>query len=50
MGAVQMGLGAVASVAVGIFVTTSIFPVTLIFIGSTTLALLILHFGKRNIK
>jgi len=50
MGAVQMGLGALASVAVGIFVTKSIFPVTLIFIGSTTLALLILHFGKKNIK
>jgi DHA1 family bicyclomycin/chloramphenicol resistance-like MFS transporter len=50
MGAVQMGLGALASVAVGIFVTDSIFPVTLIFIGSSFLALLILHFGKRTIK
>jgi DHA1 family bicyclomycin/chloramphenicol resistance-like MFS transporter len=50
MGAVQMGMGALASVAVGIFVTNSIFPVTLIFIGSTALALLILHFGKRNIS
>jgi DHA1 family bicyclomycin/chloramphenicol resistance-like MFS transporter len=49
MGAVQMGMGALASVAVGIFVTNSIFPVTLIFIGSTALALLILHFGQRNI-
>lgn len=49
MGAVQMGLGALASVAVGIFVTDSILPVTMIFIGSSLLALLILHFGKRNI-
>lgn len=50
MGAIQMGLGAIASVAVGIFVTNSILPVTLIFIGSSLLALLILHFGKKNIK
>ena len=49
MGAVQMGMGSLASVAVGLFVTNSIFPVTLIFIGSTFLALLILHFGKKNI-
>jgi DHA1 family bicyclomycin/chloramphenicol resistance-like MFS transporter len=50
MGAVQMGLGALASVAVGIFVRDSIFPVTMIFIGSSFLALLILYFGKKNIK
>ncbi len=49
MGAVQMGMGSLASVAVGLFVTNSILPVTLIFIGSTFLALLILHFGKKNI-
>ena len=50
MGAVQMGLGSLASVAVGIFVTDSMLPISLIFIGSTFLALLILHFGKRNIR
>lgn len=49
MGAIQMGLGAIASVAVGIFVKSSILPVTLIFIGSSLLALVILHFGKKNI-
>jgi DHA1 family bicyclomycin/chloramphenicol resistance-like MFS transporter len=49
MGAVQMGLGSIASVVVGIFVTDSIVPVTLIFIGSSFLALIILHFGKRAI-
>lgn len=49
MGAVQMGLGAFASVIVGFFVTNSIFPVTLIFIGSSFFALVILHSGKRNI-
>ena len=49
MGAVQMGLGSLVSVAVGIFVTDSLLPISLIFIGSTFLALAILHFGKRNI-
>lgn len=49
MGAVQMGLGSLTSVFVGIFVVDSVFPVTLIFIGSSFLALLILHFGKKNI-
>ena len=50
MGAVQMGLGSLASVAVGFFVTDSILPVTLIFIGSSLLALVILHYGKQNIS
>lgn len=49
MGAVQMGLGALASVAVGIFVVNSVLPVTFIFMGSSLLALLILHFGKQTI-
>ncbi len=49
MGAVQMGLGALASVAVGIFVIDSVLPVTFIFIGSSLLALIILHFGKKTI-
>lgn len=50
MGAFQMGLGALASVVVGVFVSDSVFPVALIFIGSSFIALLILHFGKQNIK
>ena len=50
MGAIQMGLGALASVAVGVFVTDSILPVTMIFIGSSLLALVILNLGKKNIK
>lgn len=50
MGAVQMGLGALASVAVGIFVKDTITPIMVILIVSSTLALLILTFGKRNIK
>lgn len=50
MGAIQMGLGSLASVAVGIFVTDSILPVTMIFIGTSLLALVILHLGKKTIK
>lgn len=49
MGAVQMGLGSLASVAVGIFLTDSILPVTVIFTVSSFLALLILNVGKKRI-
>lgn len=50
MGAIQMGLGSLSSIFVGMFVTDSIFPVALIFIGSSIVALLILNIGKMNIK
>lgn len=50
MGAVQMILGSVASIAVGIFVKDSMTPITVILLASSTLALLILTVGKRNIK
>lgn len=50
MGAIQLGLGAFASFAVGIFVTNSMLPMVMIMTVSTVLALLILILGKRNIK
>ena len=50
MGAVQMVLGSVASIAVGIFVKDSMTPITVILLASSSLALLILTVGKRNIK
>lgn len=50
MGAVQMILGSIASIAVGIFVKNSMTPITVILLMSSTLALLILTIGKRNIK
>lgn len=50
MGAVQMVLGSIASIAVGIFVKDSMTPITVILLMSSTLALLILTIGKRNIK
>lgn len=50
IGAIQMGLGSLSSIFVGMFVTDSILPVALIFIGSSIVALLILNIGKMNIK
>lgn len=50
MGAVQMILGSVASIAVGIFVKNSMIPITVMLLASSSLALLILTIGKRNIK
>ena len=50
MGAIQLGLGALASFAVGIFVKDSILPMVTIMTVTTILALIILIFGKRNIK
>lgn len=50
MGAIQLGLGALASFAVGIFVKDSMLPIVVIMTFTTLLALLILILGKRNIK
>jgi len=50
MGAIQLGLGALASFAVGVFVKNSMLPMVMIMAVSTILALIILIFGKRNIK
>ncbi|HEY4628644.1 MAG TPA: multidrug effflux MFS transporter [Flavobacterium sp.] len=50
MGAIQLGLGALASFAVGIFVKNSAVPMVVIMTVTTLLALLILILGKRNIK
>ncbi len=50
MGAIQMGVGSLASFAVGIFVTDSILPITIIFLSSSVLAMLILLIGRKNIE
>ena len=50
MGAIQLGLGAFASFAVGIFVKNSIIPMVIIMTSTTLLAFVILQIGKRNIK
>lgn len=50
MGAVQMGLGALASFGVSMFEVKSAVPMVAIMTGSTIIALLILVLGRRNIK
>lgn len=50
MGAIQLGLGALASFAVGVFIKDSMLPIVVIMTFTTLLALLILILGKRNIK
>ena len=50
MGAIQLGLGALVSFAVGIFVDSSVVPMVIIMTSTTLLALLILILGRRKIK
>jgi DHA1 family bicyclomycin/chloramphenicol resistance-like MFS transporter len=49
LGAMQLGLGALASVAVGIFVKDSMIPMVAIMAVGTVLAILVLIIGRRNI-
>ena len=50
MGAIQLGLGALASFAVGVFVKNSITPMVVIMTVTTITAFIILNIGKRTIK
>lgn len=50
MGAIQLGLGAIASFAVGVFVKDSIIPMVAIMTTTTITAFIILNIGKRFIK
>jgi DHA1 family bicyclomycin/chloramphenicol resistance-like MFS transporter len=50
MGAIQLGLGALASFAVGVFVKDSVAPMVLIMTVTTLIALVVLNRGKRFIK
>jgi DHA1 family bicyclomycin/chloramphenicol resistance-like MFS transporter len=50
MGAIQLGLGALASFAVGVFVKESMIPMVLIMTTTTLVAFLILQIGRKNIK
>ncbi|MRX40003.1 Bcr/CflA family efflux MFS transporter [Flavobacterium sp. LC2016-23] len=49
MGAIQLGLGALASFAVGIFVKDSVAPMVLIMTVTTIIAFIVLNVGKRFI-
>lgn len=50
MGAIQLGLGGLASFAVGVFVKNSMTPIVVIMTTTTLLAFIILILGKRTIK
>jgi DHA1 family bicyclomycin/chloramphenicol resistance-like MFS transporter len=50
MGAIQLGIGALSSFAVGIFVKDSMVPMVVIMTCTTILAFIILNIGKRKIK
>jgi DHA1 family bicyclomycin/chloramphenicol resistance-like MFS transporter len=50
MGAIQLGLGALASFVVGFFLKDSMLPMVVIMTVTTVLAVVILTLGKRNIK
>ncbi|WP_269236110.1 multidrug effflux MFS transporter [Flavobacterium flavigenum] len=50
MGAIQLGLGALASFAVGSFVKDSVIPMVVIMTSTTILAFIILNIGIRFIK
>ena len=50
MGAIQLGLGALASFAVGVFVKDSVAPMVLIMTSTTVIAFIVLNIGKRFIK
>ncbi|MBF4472033.1 MULTISPECIES: multidrug effflux MFS transporter [Flavobacterium] len=50
MGATQLGIGALSSFAVGIFVKDSMVPMVAIMTCTTILAFIVLNIGKRRIK
>ncbi|OXB08669.1 multidrug effflux MFS transporter [Flavobacterium plurextorum] len=50
MGAIQLGIGAFASFAIGIFVKDSIAPMVAIMTTTTITAFIVLNIGKRFIK
>jgi DHA1 family bicyclomycin/chloramphenicol resistance-like MFS transporter len=50
IGFLQMGIGALASVCVGLLKAQALFPLAGIFVGTSTLALLIFLIGSRSIK
>ena len=50
MGAIQLGLGALASFAVGVFVKDSVWPMVIIMTATTIIAFVVLNIGKHFIK
>lgn len=50
IGFLQMSVGATASVFVGIMKAQQLFPLTLIFVATSTLSLIVFHLGLRKIQ
>ncbi|WP_281632599.1 multidrug effflux MFS transporter [Flavobacterium luteolum] len=50
MGAIQLGIGALASFAIGVFVKDSVTPMVAIMTTTTITAFIILNIGKRFVK
>jgi len=50
MGAIQMGLGTLASIGVSMFDTRSSLPLVAIMASTSLVALTILYFGRKTIK
>lgn len=50
MGAIQMGMGAIASAMVGVFFNSTALPMTGVMAACAVIALLILAFGQRKIR
>ncbi|SEB19395.1 multidrug effflux MFS transporter [Pedobacter hartonius] len=50
MGAIQMGIGTLASIGVGLFDTHSSLPMVAIMASTSLIALTILYFGRKRIK
>jgi DHA1 family bicyclomycin/chloramphenicol resistance-like MFS transporter len=50
MGAIQLGIGALASFTVGFFVQNSIIPMVAVMTSTSIMAFIILTIGKRKIK
>lgn len=50
IGFLQMSVGAAASVFVGIMKAQQLFPLTLIFVATSTLSLIVFHLGMRKIQ
>jgi DHA1 family bicyclomycin/chloramphenicol resistance-like MFS transporter len=50
MGAIQMGLGSLISVFISLFEKPSVTPLTIAFVASSVLSLMVLKLGSRQIK
>lgn len=50
MGAIQLGVGALSSLAIGLLNSPSAIPMTVVMVATTAAALIVLWLGRKNIK